>query len=406
MSTVSNSLDYSVVAEGLVRFANWWSVQGLWNCGMAFTIGAIFEESYAVRAAIVTERMLHVGRGRPVAYAFCDRAIGTQGVSEENMYYMGYANQRDASGLPCCSCVADAASSAAVFVDTVKAYPDSPRAGDYVQSLRRFCDYVLDKYRNAQGVIQVGILGHRRDVLPDYWCANALFAEVLIGLGEITGEDKYLDAARDVLKFLAVFDYKNTEWREWDTRPTHVAFYLGEGILAGLLSPAMAVRLTQEVQLQGSDPQAAKPAAVQEALNRVKADPHETAQSGRKTLRAALLSRWDELQEWFYRNQQPFGAWHALYDDRCYQAGNSWLFQWAMRGLGPNEQYIALINRQLTYLISRDAKLIFGMFAEPFGSGLALLSFASVAEYCAGRDPRQFDEALRLASKNALEYLW
>jgi hypothetical protein len=406
MPTVNNSLDYSVVTEGLVRFANWWSVQGLWHCGMAFTIGPVFEEAYAVRATIVAERVLHLGRGRPVAHAFCDRAIQTQGVSEENMYYMGYANQRNEAGLPCCSCVADASSSAAVFVDTVKAYSDSPRAGDYVQSLRRFCDYVLDKYRNAQGVIQVGILHHRRDVLPDYWCANALFVEVLIGLGEITGEDKYLDAARDVLKFLAFFDYRNTEWREWDGHPTNPAFYTSEGVLSGLLSPAMAARLDQAVEPANFGSQSTKPVAVQEALNRVKADQPEASRADKGTLRAALRSRWNELFEWLYRNQQPFGVWHAAYDDRCYQAGNSWLLQWAMRGLGPDERLVAMINRQLTYLISRDAKLNFGMFAEPFGSGLALLSFASVAEYARQADPRQFDEALRQALKNVLEHLW
>jgi len=164
--------------------------------------------------------------------------------------------------------------------------------------------------------------------------------------------------------------------------------------------------LTQEVQRPSAGQQAVKPAAVQEALNRVKADSHEVTRSGGGTLQAALLGRWNELQEWLYRNQQPFGVWHATYDDRCYQPGISWVLQWAMRGLGPNERLIAMINRQLTYLISRDAKLNFGMFAEPFGSGLALLSFASVAEYCRDQEPGRFDDALRLASKNCLEHLW
>ncbi len=406
MPKENTKLDYQVVTEGLVRLANWWSVQGVWHCGMAFTMGPIFEEAYAVRAAIVAERVLHLGRGWPVAHAFCDRAMQTQGVSEENMYYMGYGNHRNEAGLPSCSCVADASSTAAVFVDTLKAFPESPRTSEYLRSLRRFCDYVLDKYRNTQGVIQVGILDHRRDVLPDYWCANALFGEVLVGLGEITGEEKYLDAACDTMKFLAGFDYKKTEWREWDTRQTHVAFYTGEGILSGLSSPAMASRLEQKLRPSTTTSKAAGSPGVQEALNRVKADQYYTSKSGDDTLRAGLIGRWNELFGWLYRNQQPFGVWHASYDDRCYQAGNSWLLQWAMRTLGPNEETVAMINRQLTYLISRDAKLNFGMFAEPFGTGLALLSFASVADYCRAADPRQFDDALRLASQTALEKMW
>jgi hypothetical protein len=402
-------LNYDVVAEGLVRLSNWWSVQGVWHCGMAFTVGPVFEEAYAVRGAIKASKVLNLGRGRDVGHSFCDRAMLMQGAVEENMYYMGYGNNiSKENGLPNCSCVADASSSAVVFVDTLRAFPQTPRRSAYIKSLRKFCDYVLDKYTNSEGVIQVGILDHKRGLLPDYWCANALFVENLVGLGEITGEAKYLDAAAKVFRFLAHFDYKNTEWREWDHRSTHLVFYTVEGILSGLLSDAMKSRLACKIQSKNNTASVTKTAVVTEALNRVKAESYgsvaSSAQEG--TLEAELMNRWQEFEEWLFKNQQPTGVWHAIHDDRCYQMGNSWLLVWAMSGFGRNQRWEAMINRQMQYLISRDAKLNFGMFSNSFGTGCALLSYAAAAEYCQKENPERFAAAVQLASKNALENPW
>lgn len=404
-------LDYDVVAEGLVKLCNWWSVQGVWNCGMAFSIGPVFEEAYAVRGTISACRAMDSGRGRIVAHSFCDRAMLTQGAVEENMYYMGYGNNiSKENGLPNCSCVADASSTAAVLIDTIKAYPDSADRQKHIDSLQRFVDYVLEMYTSDEGIIQVGILDHRRDVLPNYWCANVLFSEVLVGLAEITQEEKYFDAAKKVYQYMASMDYKHTHWREWDTRKTHVILYAGEGILSGLLSSAMKSRLDVEYKapLPHTGKDAGGEAVVQEALNRVTSQQavSDVDMDNGSNLRDMLMKRWCNFYEWLYNNQQPFGIWNSLHDDRCYEAGISALLVDAIDLCGEKENTFAMINRQLRYLLSRDAKLNFGMFAEPFVMATALWSFGKAAEYCKEQNSSFFAECLKTASKHSVDNPW
>ncbi len=404
-------LNYDVVAEGLIRLTNWFACHQIWDNTMAFTQGPIFEESYEIRAAIISGRVLDFGKGRGVAHAFCDRAVTTQGVAEENMYFMGYANQRNDEGIPACSCVADASSTAQVLVDAVQAYPDSPKKETYIGSLRSFVDYVLGKYATKDGVIGVGILNHKINPWPEYWCANALFTPIMVGFAEITGEEKYMDAAVGPLEFLSRFDYtKRTESNSgWATSPTELILYTSEGLLAGLLSPKMQSRLdkTPKGFKLSSSVKNDTGKFPTDADNRLKAEAEKKkAAHGAETLQELLEGRWNEFAEWLHANQEPTGPWQDSKHYRAYQLGLSWLMLQACRTLDTNRFLEACVDRQLTYLLSQEAKSFFGMFCRPFASATAHLSFAYAAEICLKEDPDRFAKALSEAQRNAADNLW
>ena len=402
-------LNHRVVTEGLIRLTNWFGCHEIWDCCMAFIVGPIFEEAYAIRAALVAERVLGIGQARQVAQAFCDRALETQGVSEENMYYMGYANQRNAEGLPACSCVADASSTAQAILDTIQAHPELPKYDDYLKSLRRFLDYVLDQYTTPQGVIGVGILSFKRNPWPEYWCANALFTPILIGVGEITGEEKYLDAAVAPLEYLSRFDYRKET--TWPTSPTELIAYASEGLLAGLLSEKMQQRLDKApkgIGLPAVNGDASGNAEVDDAPNRVRnveAD-SSAATSCADTVRSLVEGRWNEFAEWLYRNQDVNGVWQDPKDYRAYQLMLSWTILRACRGLGTNSELERCVERQLAYLLSQEAKNFYGLFCRPFATANALLSFAYAAEICRNEKPEQFAEALSTAQARIADLLW
>lgn len=402
-------LNHDVVAEGLVRFTNWFGCHEIWDNTMAFSVGPIFEESYAIRAAIIAERVAGIGKARPVAHAFCDRALETQGVTEPNMYYMGYANQRNAEGIPACSCVADASSTAQAIVDTIQAYPNSHKNEAYVRSLRSFLDYVLERYTTKEGVIGVGILSHKINPWPEYWCANALCTPILIGFAEITGEEKYLDAAVAPLEFLSRFDYQtnNTTWKK---SPTELIAYTSEGLLAGLLSEKMQSRLGQpprgiEMSSSGATGKSALP---EDAPNRIRGAGETVAGAAKdgNTLQALVERRWNEFAEWLYRNQDVHGVWQDPRDYRAYQLALSWTILRACRGLGTNSWLERCAERQLAYALTNEARRFFGLFCRPFATANALLSFAYAAEILTKEDPKRFAEALSEAEAKIAEHLW
>lgn len=376
--------DYDVVAEGLTRFTNWWRTNDVWDGGIAFTIGPTFEEAYAVRAAIVADRLLSLRRGEAVSKAFCDRSVGLQGVVEDDMYFMGYGCERNAEGVPACSCVADAASNALAILDTIAAYPETPGREAYVGSLERFVRYVRTNYVDEQGVIGVGILGHQRNPMPQYWCANALFAATLIGLGEATGKEEYLDAAVPPLEYLARYDYHQASIPTWDSCPTEIVFYAGEGILAGLLSDAMMARLDHPPMLEGLPEPGDADATVGDLLER----------------------RWDEFGLWLSEHQEPNGTWPAVGDYRCYQCGLSWLAARAHFGGHAHPRTPPMISGQLRFLLTPEGKREFGMFCRPFATALAYLSFAGAAQECAREDPQRWQIVIETTQRDHADALW
>ena len=402
-------LNHDVVAEGLIRLTNWFGCHEIWDCCMAFIVGPIFEESYAIRSALSAERALDVGQARKVAHAFCNRAMETQGAVEENMYYMGYANQRNEEGVPACSCVADASSTAQAIVDTIQAHPESPGNAGYIKSLRSFVDYVLDRYTTKDGVIGVGILSYKINPWPEYWCANALFAPILVGFGEITGEEKYLDAAMAPLEYISRFDY-TTGNSTWKISPTELIAYTSEGLLAGLLSEKMQSRLDRApkgLAIASSDG-ADKESLPTDAPNRLRDAEAAAIQAENRpgTLRALVEGRWNEFAEWLYRNQDVNGVWQDPKDYRGYQLALSWTILRACRGLGTNPRLERCAERQLAYLLSQEAKGFFGLFCRPFATANAHLSFAYAAEICKKEDSDRFARALSEAEREIGDHLW
>lgn len=235
--------DYNVVAEGFLRLTNWFSNYSMWFCGMAPSMEANFEESYAMRGLLHAERVLGLGHIQNVVHTYCDLMVGLQGSHETNMYDMGYGYERNEDGMVNCSCVADCGSVARAIIDIIKAYPEYSKNPIYIESLRKYIDHVLEHYITDSGVIGVGILNYKLNPMPEYWCANALFSQVLVCFAELTGEKKYYDAAVSPMEFLATFDYKNTDWKEWNEHQQMVILYCSEGMLEGLTSEVMKEKL-------------------------------------------------------------------------------------------------------------------------------------------------------------------
>lgn len=390
-------LHNTIIAEGLWRLTNWFSCSGIWDCGMAFTIGPVFEEAYAVRAAIIASQSLQLPKVRDIAHAFCDRAVSTQGMVETDMYYMGYAGQRNDKGIPNCSCVADASSSATTILASVRAYPDSPNTSMYIDSVRRFVDYVLSTYRTDNGVIGVGIVGHDVNPLPEYWCANALFTPTLLGLAELTGDDAYFDAAVAPLEYLATFDYRNTDDRQWSRSATELIFYTSEGIWAGLRNECLGSRLERPIRdSQRSATISNAPDTTGQALNRIKANDNRQSTAAcnqMQSVRVALLHRWNEFADWLARNQDVDGTWEDTKEYRCYQMGLTWSILQHVRADLQQQPLLTCAARQLHYLNRPESRIYMRLFSEPFGTALAYLSFAEAADYSMQMDSEAFNSA-------------
>ena len=399
-------IDTATVAGGLERLTQWFGRHDAWSCGMAFATGPVFEESYGVRAALLADKVLGIGRVREVALAFCDRALLFQGLVETDMYYMGYGNNVNAEGVPCCSCVADASSTAMAIVETVQTHPDAPKAAAYLQSVRRFADYVLATYLTREGVIGVGILSHQPNPWKQYWCANSLFACVLIGLAEITREERYLDAALSPLEYLARYEYRSTGDRQWDLSPTEMVFYAAEGILAGLSSPAIQGRLDRGARGFPVDNLSVHAGTPDAAANRKTLTQAGPAATGQTNLGGLLRSRWSELAAWLRANQDPDGSWPTTKPYSCYQAGLSWTMLRAMRSLGRQDELETCVARHVSFLTSARAKPFLGLFCNLFASALAYLSLAAAGAVCREKESTAFDTAVEAARAEAIADPW
>jgi len=311
-----------------------------------------------------------------------------------------------------CSCVADCSSVARAIIDTVRAYPEYPKNDVYIRSLRKFIDHVLNQYVTEKGVIGVGILDHKVNPMPEYWCANGLFSQVLISFAELTGDTRYYDAAIAPLEYLATFDYRNTEWKEWDTlSPQEMILYAGEGIVEGLTCEAMRKRLNILPNGVVKKPLEENERGYKQAANRVEADVNivqKSRMAGGQTIYELLRQRWLEFADWLYKNQGADGLWKSPCRQslRDYETGLSWLIFRAGESLDDNGKLQKVVERQLNYLISQDAKKYFGLFCRPFSTALAHLSFAYIAEKLMEKDPEGFEKALSNEAKNAFNYLW
>ena len=404
--------DYNTVAQGLLRLTNWFGRFGLWDCGMASSMEASFEESYEVRALLHAESALKLGRAGEVAHAFCNLTLKLQGTHYRDMYDMGYGYEKNGEGMPACSCVADCCSVARAIIDTVRAYPDYHKNGEYIESVGRFIQHTLDNYLTETGVVGVGILGHKVNPMPEYWCANGLFSQVLISYGDLTGDALYYDAAVPILEFLASFDYENTEWREWETCPQMVILYAGEGIVEGLLSEAMKPRLNVPPKgvIANTKNAHARETELAQASNRVKSETEDAKRTGAfgATVYDALQSRWEEFAGWLYKNQSPNGLWYSLSGQnmRDYEPGLSWLISRAGSISNTGGLLMNSVKRQLAYLTSQDAKAYFGLFCRPFPTALAHLSFAYIAETIAAQDPEGFECAMDEEQADSQNFLW
>lgn len=405
--------DYDTIARGLLRLTNWFSNYNIWFCGMGSSMEASFEESYAIRALLHTERVLGIGHIQNVAHNYCNLMLRLQGAHWENMFDMGYGYELDENGMINCSCVADNASVARAIIDTVKAYPEYPKNQAYIDGVRKYIDYVLSHYITENGVIGVGVLDYKVNPIPEYWCANGLFSQVLVCFAELTGETKYFDAAVAPMEYLATFDYKNTEWKEWNISPQMMILYTGEGIIEGLSNPVMKKKLDvplRAVTMTSIPVEIVDNAnAIQQAANRVKADMDlPEADCRGDTICSALHRRWDVWTDWLNKNQDACGLWKspAGQDYRDYEPGLSWLIARAYDEIHPDQLLDKAIGRQLNYLTTQEPKSYFGLYCRAFSTSLAYLSFASIAEKCMKKDPDGFEKAIAQAMKNSADLLW
>jgi hypothetical protein len=403
--------DQETVAKGLLRLTNWFSSYNMWFCGMASTMEGAFEESYAVRAMLHAERVLGIGHMQDIAHTYCDLMIKLQGAHWEDMFDMGYGYDLDDRGVVNCSCVADNASTARAILETVKAYPDYPKNGEYIQAVRRYADYVLSHFVTDTGVIGVGILNHQGNPMVEYWCANGLFSQVLTALGDATGEQRYYLAAVAPMEYLATFDYRNTDWKEWSTSAPMVILYSGEGVVEGLTHPGMKHLLDvplRHVTKNTADGVGDKTEGISQAANRIKAEVESAVSTGGGTIAEALRQRWAVWTDWLKKNQEACGLWESPSGKsyRDYEPGLSWLIARSLVGVGYDRALEQAAARQLNYLLGRGAKSHFGLYCRPFSTALAYLSFASIAERCRAEDPDSMDAAIAAAMKNDPDLLW
>ena len=399
------------LAKGLLTLTNWFGGHTMWHCGMAMSMEASFEESYAIRAMLRAEQTLHLGRLHAVAHAASDRNLLFQSIHEEDMFDMGYGYNKDAAGMVNCSCVADASSVASAVVETATAVPGYPENSSYLDSVRRFIEHVLQNYLTETGVIGVGILNHKVNPMKEYWCANALFTETMLLFAQATGETKYYDAAIAPCEFLATFDYEHTDWSEWDTSPSEVILYTSSGILAALKSDEMKKRLNKPPVgvLMSSGHAESEAAAEGQAMNRVTGTERRgDVDFAGKTVYDLLCLRWGEFADWLAKNQNPDGIYTppTTAGARTYEPGLTWTILEAEACGLTDERLNANIARQLNGLNTNEAKLYFGLYSNPFPTSLAYLSFAAEAQRRMRQDEAAFTCALERAMQNPSGLVW
>ena len=395
-------LNPTVVARGLIKHWNYFSHHIIASHGMAHPMQACFEEAYVVMGASRTMPLLDDARMTAIARRFNGRMMEYQGVHYPDMLDMGYGYNMDEKGMVNCSCVADNASSANGMLEGVRCFPHLPENAAVLASVKRFIDHCLNNYLTDKGVMGVGVLNHKvnPEGMREYWCADALFASTLIHYADLTGETKYYDAAVPMIEYIATFDYKNTLWAEWTkSAPQQILLYTSEGLVAALASAEMKKRLKVPLKhvIQFSpkaDPEERVPAM---APNLVEADLKSVSADAGDTIWSRLQARWAEFADWLHQNQLADGSFEHPANDhfRCYEPGLAWLLLEAARGIEGSAWLESVADKQLRFMAGDGGKLYYGLRANDFASGLALLSFSTAAEILKQRDPAVWEAAVQ-----------
>jgi hypothetical protein len=121
-----------------------------------------------------------------------------------------------------------------------------------------------------------------------------------------------------------------------------------------------------------------------------------TLQGGGDTIWSRLVARFGEFADWFYQNQMADGSFEHPANDhyRCYEPGLAWLLLDASQRVEGCAWLESIAAKQLRFLATDSGKLYYGLRANDFASGLALLSFATAGEILKQRDPAAWAAAL------------
>ena len=184
-----------------------------------------------------------------------------------------------------------------------------------------------------------------------------------------------------------------------------------EGLVSGVMKKRLEIKPKGVVKNAAGADAADFDVCCAQAANRVTADfdePLEINSVRVDTIRALLERRWNEYVNWLLKNQDACGLWTSPSSRgyRDYEPGLSWIIYRACSELGANRMLEKAVERQLTYLVTQEAKSYFGLFCRSFSTALAHLSFAYAAEKCMMQDPAGFEKALTGAQKNVLNTLW
>lgn len=395
-------LDPNVIARGLVKHWNYFSHHIIASPGMAHPMQACFEEAYVVMGAARTMALLDDARMTAICRRFTGRMMEYQGVHWPDMFDMGYGYNRNAEGVPLCSCVADNASTANGMLEAVRYFPHLPENPQVLASVKRYIDHCLKNYLTPKGVMGVGVLNFKVNPpnMEEYWCADALFAATLIRFADLSGESQYYDAAVPMIEFISTFDYKNTLWGEWTkSAPQQILLYNSEGLVAALGSNEMKKRLT--VPLRNVIQFATKAEPEQRVPAMAPNQMHQELASGLKsegdTIWSRVHARFAEFCDWFHQNQMADGSFEHPANDhfRCYEPGLSWLLLSAACRIEGCAWLESIAAKQLRFMAGDGGKLYYGLRANDFASGLALCSFATAGEILKERDPAAWESAIQ-----------
>jgi hypothetical protein len=396
-------LNATVVARGLVKHWNYFSHHIIAQTdGMAHPMQALFEEAYVVMGAARTTDLLGDARMTGICRRFNARMMLFQGVHWPEMFDMGYGYNRDASGMVNCSCVADNASSANGMLEGVRYFPHLPENPQVLASVKLYLDHCLKNFLTSKGVMGVGVVNHKINEpgLEEYWCADALFAAALIRYADLTGDAKYYDAAVPMIEYISTWDYKHNILGEWTkSAPQQILLYASEGVVAALASAEMKKRLMVPLRhvIQFSpkaEPEIVIPA---QAPNQVHSELASTLKSRGDTIWSRLVARFAEFADWMHQNQMADGSFeHGANDHfRCYEPGLAWLLLDASQDVEGCAWLESIAAKQLRFLATDGGKLYYGLRANDFASGLALLSFATAGEILKQRDPAAWAAAVQ-----------
>ncbi|MCF7689437.1 MAG: hypothetical protein K9M98_09250 [Cephaloticoccus sp.] len=396
-------LDANVVARGLIKHWNYFSHHIIAQTdGMAHPMQACFEEAYVAMGAAHTMGLLSDARMTGICRRFNHRMMDFQGGHHPNMFDMGYGYKFNDQGMVDCSCVADNASTANGMLEGVRMFPHLPENPDVLASVKRYLDHCLTNFCSPRGVMGVGVLHHivNEPGLEEYWCPAALFTSTLIRYADLTGETQYYDAAVPMIEYISTYDYKNTLYHEWrDGAPQQILIYTSEGLIAALASAEMKKRLVVPPRLDRASgrPIVAEADTPAPAPNLDHRELAAAQRAGGTTIWSLLVARLGEFTDWFMQNQLADGAFEHPANDhyRCYEPGLSWLLLNASQRVEDCAWLESIAAKQLRFMAGDGGKLYYGLRANDFASGLALLSFATAGEILKDRDPATWEAAIQ-----------